>query len=723
MDFLNASKNTYLDCDNRPKVFLLKMSETPTKIPQRIQLGSPASMKKPIPHILFLITSKTMLAKIAIIRILLNFHLNVNPQFTWGFELVNKRTAVGKRLQSSKHAFEFNLENLKILGESLESYEGCELDSMTLTNYLRQIPVQCEWNSSQVVPFQSPIKRSLSKVVNLRNYLFIVGSIPHNPESLSKFLTMERAGRTESNLLTRFASDLGQSDLWSELITARISTNWIMPDDVVYSRNSYVVWSVSQFLKTRGGVLLTEKFILSREFSSLWKNQKLSLVETDFLSKHRLSVGSAPFYSKPQNANNLTISLALFETSTDDDKIIVKSNDVEETKWIFECLTLNDEIITSSCKIRLYPANSESVSTFLTLLRELENRNMRAVFANAKSERFLLNVCEISGEAIAYRFESSVSRKINSQVSNIIEVEPPCYDPTPWLTKMVPNSVIDLVSRGIIVSEQKKQLHQYTLGIWDSDRSFKPLVSPSKIVTTLDKIDEQPEPPKLSIEQDFAAPCSNLDDILAYFKDLYLSALFESLSVFQLLNNYLPKIYEVISGLTKETDPVSAIFGFYSCDLLLSIPDFDARHRSFQKEFEFLVSSSCTTLDDSIQAKARRWFFYRTQKSLAKDSKSILKDSLKSLKEQEYFQLIRVLLQIVICLECLRIMKEYDCPFPPKQLLKAKSKRKGKSKSPDMNSEFSSAINLHCDRLIISNVDEGGSKKWIAFYENIVRKL
>ena len=533
----------------------------------------------------------------------------------------------------------------------------------------------------------------------------------------------ESSARTANNLLTRFASDLGQPDLWSELIAARISTNWIMPDEVVYSRNSYVVWSVSQFLKTRGGLLLTDKFILSRKFSLLWKTKKVSFVETEFLSKHRLSVESAPFYSKPQNTNNLTISLAFFETCTDVDKVIVKSNAVEETQWIFECLTSNDGIITSNSKIRLYPANSESVSTFLTLLRDLENRDMRAVFANAKSERFLLNVCEIAGEAIAYRFESSVPRIINSQVSNIIEVEQPCYDPTPWLTKMVPKSVIDLVSRGIIVSKHKKQLHLYTLGIWDPDRSLKALVSPSKAVTTLDKIDELPEPPKLSIEQDSVVPCSSLDDIFAFFKNLYLSALFESLSVYQLLNNYLPKIYEVISGLTKETDPVTAIFDFYSSDLLLSIPDFDARHRSFQNEFEFLVSSSCTTLDDSIQAKARRWFFCLTQKSSAKDSKSILKDGLKSLKEQEYFQLIRVLLQIVICLECLRIMNEYDCPFPPKQLIKAKSKRKGKSKSLDMNNEFSSAINLYCDRLIISNVDEGGSKTWITFYENVVRKL
>ena len=80
-----------------------------------------------------------------------------------------------------------------------------------------------------------------------------------------------------------------------------------------------------------------------------------------------------------------------------------------------------------------------------------------------------------------------------------------------------------------------------------------------------------------------------------------------------------------------------------------------------------------------------------------------------------------MLLQIVICLECMGIAKCNKTPLPQKQLIRSKSKKK--PKLLDMNAEFKAAINTLCDRLIISNVDDANSKTWPKFFNEIVSSL
>ena len=689
------------------------MSETPTK-PKKMILGSPASMKKPTPHVLFLIHSTTKLAKIAIVRILLNFHLNVNPQFTWGFEFVHKRALIGKRLDSSKHAFDFNLESLRELGKKMDEYKSWDVDLSTLIDYLNQIPVQCEWNTGQVVPFQSPIKkRVFSKALNIRNYLFIVGSVPEDYHKLAQFSGLDASGLDDSFILEHFGKELGSVEMWAEILSARIATYWVSTNEKSNTNAIFLQWCIAMVLRNRGGGLLNERFYCAMDFEKLWKSQKIESVDTCMLlnQSETLSMPLGKF------SKMLSINPDL-DLGIESNFPITASFSMDGENITLEKLVPCNYFDKDGFKLSIGPASIESANKFMNLLYKLESSNQWGVISTNSCKYFFRVSCVI-GEASVRKVTESELNDLDDANNETIENEI-TFDPEPLLKGSIPDYVKKVLYHGEVHQFYHNEIQEFTLGIWQlKQASFQ--VTPLKRNEDIFSA-RKPVTKALPTIDEVSFSAANMDELSKSFKEIYDSTLFKMKSVKTLLTTFIPKIYAKVGELLKDEESISAILDFYANNLLLSIQELDSKHRTLQKDLEFLVTKCTTSVDEHTQGIARHWFL-KTKQKLKSQSKMVLKSGLKELKEQEYSKLTRILLQIVICLECLRITKETGSIFPTKQLVRTKSLKSKKKKAIDMNAEFQLAVNTLCDRLLISSVDEGSSNVWAEFYENIVKLL
>lgn len=207
------------------------ISHTPRK---PIVLGSPQSIKRPVPHLVFLITTPSKQTIPAIIRMLLLMHLHINPQFTWGFEIL--KNGFGHRLATSRHCLSLSSHSIQLLLDALEKEtpsENTQQHDVTLSSILAmigQLTVQAPWNDAPAVELQSPLKKqgtSWKGSVKLRHFLFIVGELPHESKSMSSFLGLGDSTMGLGSCLDAFVMESMNVTLWNDLMNARIATYYI----------------------------------------------------------------------------------------------------------------------------------------------------------------------------------------------------------------------------------------------------------------------------------------------------------------------------------------------------------------------------------------------------------------------------------------------------------------------------------------------------------------
>jgi hypothetical protein len=205
-----------------------------------VEFGSPNSLRRPVPHIVFLVASKTENVELALLRTLLYFHFHVTPSFTWGYHFLEKQgSLLGKRLPVSKQMLNINPETLFEFRQQLQRND--EPNNFTIDHLIdctRQVIVQAPWNNGPVVAFQSPLKRQDANWKNwrgsikIRNYFFILGSLPRGLEGLNDLV-----GTTNPNVLSCL-SHLNEKflfkELWMDLMKDRIGLYWL---DVSADRN------------------------------------------------------------------------------------------------------------------------------------------------------------------------------------------------------------------------------------------------------------------------------------------------------------------------------------------------------------------------------------------------------------------------------------------------------------------------------------------------------
>lgn len=262
--------------------------QTPTKnkcsTPKKpVAFGSPVSLNRAVPHLVFLISSNSEDVKLAVIRILLLFHFHVNPNFTWGFQLV-ERLPIRKKLLVSKQTFNLTPQHLQEFSQTVDSYEPCDVDVAMLILYIKQIVIQAVWNCSPAAPFQSPLKRHDSAWdgwkgnIKLRNYLFIMGDLPKDLAQLSRFVGIgsENIGHTFEHLNKEFLD----KQLWFDLMKERIGTFWVDVSSENESVESGLVQSwISLLLKPFGGSLITNHLLRSVDFVQQFKFLKVPHVD------------------------------------------------------------------------------------------------------------------------------------------------------------------------------------------------------------------------------------------------------------------------------------------------------------------------------------------------------------------------------------------------------------------------------------------------------------
>jgi hypothetical protein len=160
---------------------------------------------------------------------------------------------------------------------------------------------------------------------------------------------------------------------------------------------------------------------------------------------------------------------------------------------------------------------------------------------------------------------------------------------------------------------------------------------------------------------------------------------------------------------------------FYVKELVLPLHKFDEKYSKIIQNLSFLLDNTPTNLDPNQQQMAHFWFLKKKQKYSQRDlqttSQSIVKQSSKDLKRNEYFGLIRTQLQMIIWLEIIRINKETNTKIPDISLTKTRPKKLL------MPLHFETSIISLMDKLLISTMTSEDFSIWKDFIDPIITRL
>lgn len=239
------------------------MLKTPKK---PVLLGSASSENDPIPHICFLINLQSsagsssseikMHLKQQLIRVLLLFHTQINPDFSWSFEFLfqsKKKRAEGRgEGPSSRSMWNLGLDekSLAIFSRELDLMitESGDIDNTdnksdyTIADLVESIKVlsasNARWSSSPATRNLSPFKirdsiwAKWQGTVKLRNYLIFLSPLPSSDGKtslqslLGKHVIMDQE---TPELLETFRGEMMDQDLWVSLLKSRIALFWFDP--------------------------------------------------------------------------------------------------------------------------------------------------------------------------------------------------------------------------------------------------------------------------------------------------------------------------------------------------------------------------------------------------------------------------------------------------------------------------------------------------------------
>ncbi|KAJ3311030.1 hypothetical protein HDV04_004450 [Boothiomyces sp. JEL0838] len=642
----------------------MEVLKTPTKTPVKpIELGSPQSSLKPIPHLVFLIDPKSIDVKVIVVRILLLFYIHINPLFTWGYEIINfEKELRGKKLGVAKHDFGFTHAALQQLASDLDIAQSNKQENIAyLVELIRQVSIQGQWNNSIASHLQSPLKRQskVSKSTKIRNYLFVIAPLPKDIVDLNSFLNQKDLQLDE--LMQVLHQEFLSIDLWNDLISERISLHWINSDlpttnDIVVRTESWL----SNILRLYGGRYFDYYLVYSDHLRHHWKE----ILKIPILDRQISQV-----YFKQGN-------YALFMESFD--KIYFNFGTVKHPIIQSATIELPETIFPFTCNITMnIISNPQSIVSDLKDLKVIgwtptntvEHQYFVApdcnILDNVHNFNTLIKFCLCHGVSVVLcnGDKFSVLAPLMPNLCSIETFEQLEYK-TEFITPNImsfPEYLQEFLKSGYITANCTDKLTDCLMGMF-SVKESKVKQTPQKptktVVEKAPKLDNQTVLPKIY----------TLDEYYETFQHYYSCILYEK--------------------------PI-VILEFFTSKLIKSVSELDAQSKKRVDELSFLYSKANSEMPFKLQTLAQSWFLKQKQKFPPKsDLKIVLKKSLKDLSITE------AKLQMILVLECLRISKETEIAIPAITLHKTLKK----SKKLDMKDLFEKLVEDILDRIMISSI-------------------
>ncbi|KAI8823126.1 uncharacterized protein EV422DRAFT_523486 [Fimicolochytrium jonesii] len=267
--------------------------------------GSPSSRDRPIPNVVFVIDtgSSTLTTseaggtaqsppdfetfiRITVLRILLYFHIHVDPRFRWSYQLFDLGSVSTFHKAVTKHAREFipvtlaefaadlngQLENQSGIekedGEERSPWESSPSFVEKVSTTLRKTLTDFRWDwggsgSSMVLP--SPVRPRKQMTdgaapVRLRNYMYFISALPSTVADLRTYVGLGGAECGVSRCLEVMQQHLLGGGLWSAFLEKRAALSWIttpsLPSVQIEDNKNFEIQStLSCVLAALGGVL------------------------------------------------------------------------------------------------------------------------------------------------------------------------------------------------------------------------------------------------------------------------------------------------------------------------------------------------------------------------------------------------------------------------------------------------------------------------------------
>ncbi|KAJ3323024.1 hypothetical protein HDV06_002470 [Boothiomyces sp. JEL0866] len=700
----------------------MEVLKTPTKTPVKpLELGSPQSSLKPIPHLVFLIDPKSVDVKVIVVRILLLFYIHVNPLFTWGYEIINyEKELKGKKLGVAKHGFGFTHDALQQLASDLDIAQSNEQENLKyLTDLIRQVAIQAQWNNSIASHLQSPLKKQSKpgKSIKIRNYLFIVSPLPKDLSELNTFLSQKELQLDE--LLEVLHQDFLSLDLWNDLLSERICLYWINSDlpstnEIVAKTESWL----SNALRLYGGRYLDYYTIYSENFRHYWKDiLKIPSVDGQicqlFFTQNSYSLflesfdkvyfnfGSAkhPITNSislliPETFFPFSLSLALNFISDPRSIESVELNELKVIGWISNALSNFDHFVA--------PKTDElsNVNSFNTFFKFCLCQGISVVLSNGERLSVLSplmpNLATISSvDNLEYQTDY-ISPNINL-------IKP--YNISVWYSVSFPDYLQEFLKSGLIRPNCTELLTGCLMGMFALEEA--------KVKQTPQKLHKPKAEKQITSETQMKLPVlKSLSQFYETFEYYYSCILYEKFNLNTFLADLIPQFYEQLVGLA-EADNIQApqvILDYFTSKLIKSVSDLDLQSKKRVENLAFLYSKANSEIPSAVQTLVQTWFLKQKQKFPPKsDLKIVLKKSLKDLSITE------AKLQMVLVLECLRISKETEFDIPTITLPRT-PKRKSKT---TMKDNLEKLVEDILDRIMISSISLDLDNESSCYYSSL----
>ncbi|KAH6565487.1 hypothetical protein BASA62_007229 [Batrachochytrium salamandrivorans] len=213
-----------------------------------------------------------------VLRVLTYFYVHVNPNLTWGFEIIDSSvysqhnawgaapfpssqnisspsspthtarsildlgsTAILRLESALKECIAFKLLSMRKSSETSPTPASSNI--IRLIKTCRRLLVQVPWHISPTGPFQSPLKPITTKInatkdsIKSRSYLFVVSRIPLSANELAQSIDMSDPEMVSGGsmhpmlptLLMHAKNEMVSKDLWQEFVGLRVSLSWIHP--------------------------------------------------------------------------------------------------------------------------------------------------------------------------------------------------------------------------------------------------------------------------------------------------------------------------------------------------------------------------------------------------------------------------------------------------------------------------------------------------------------
>ncbi|OAJ42704.1 hypothetical protein BDEG_26123 [Batrachochytrium dendrobatidis JEL423] len=312
---------------------ILDQFTSPTRSKQRTAVfGTPGAYHKSAPHIVFLIdlaglvptTNKaafssteqfnqsniqtTLLA--SVLKILVYFHVHINPNLTWGYEIINTATCSSQSSEladrcgptagpysstmadkngschSEKSILDLGSEAIVGLNNAIAKHIAAHSTPATssssnlvqIIKVCKRLLVQVPWHNGPAGTFQSPLKPTLTKLdttkgnIKNRSYLFIISRIPFTAADLAKSIDMvdpELVASAETqagfmSILMYAKNELVSKNIWEDFVGRRVAVSWIFPMPIKPSLDGYRIQSmVFAVARSYGGSVMTFSELLS----------------------------------------------------------------------------------------------------------------------------------------------------------------------------------------------------------------------------------------------------------------------------------------------------------------------------------------------------------------------------------------------------------------------------------------------------------------------------